>query len=85
MLLSGLRAESRTKMKMANLKLTLDQILLATIADEIKLLMRRKKKDSFVSILDLLLNGEKEKECKGFNTPLEYENYWHKVTGVHHE
>lgn len=72
-------------MKMANIKLTMDQILLATIADEIKLMMRRKKKDAFVSILDLLLHGEKEKECKGFNTPLEYENYWHKVTGVHHE
>ena len=72
-------------MKMSNSKLSLDQILLATIADEIKLLMRRKKKDKFNSILDLLLNGEKEKECKGFNTSLEYENYWHKVTGVHHE
>ena len=72
-------------MKMANMKLTMEQILLATIADEVKLLMRRKKKDKFVSILSLLLNEEKEKECKGFNTPLEYENYWHKVTGVHHE
>lgn len=87
-LLEGLRPESRTKMKMANQKLNLNQILLATIADEIKLLIwmqGRKKSKKPESILNLLINGKNEpNKCKGFNTSADFERYWQKITGVGH-
>ncbi len=88
-LLEGLRSESRTKMKMSKQKLTVEQILLATIADEIKLLIwmqGRKKSKKPESILNLLINGKQEpNKCKGFNSTSDFERYWQKITGVGHE
>ena len=87
-LLEGLRPESRTKMKMTKQKLTVEQILLATIADEMKLfiwMQGRKKNKKPESILNLLINGTKEpSKCKGFDSPKDFEKYWQKITGVSH-
>lgn len=75
-------------MKMSKQKLTVEQILLATIADEIKLLIwmqGRKKSKKPESILNLLINGKQEpNKCKGFNSTSDFERYWQKITGVGH-
>lgn len=89
-LLEGLKPESRTKMKLTNQKLTVEQILLATIADEIKLLVwmqgRKKNSKKPESLLNLLINGKNEpNKCKGFNSGADFDKYWRKITGVKHE
>ena len=76
-------------MKMANQKLTVEQILLATIADEIKINIwmqsTKKNKKKPESILNLLLNGKNEtNKCKGFNSGADFDKYWRKITGVKH-
>lgn len=87
-LLEGLKPESRTKSKLTKQKLTIEQILLATIADQLKFYIwaqgkRKGKKPE--PILDLLLNGKDESnKCKGFNTSSDFEKYWQRITGVHH-
>ena len=87
-LLEGLRPESRIKMKLSKQKLTVEQILLATIADEMKLfiwMQGRKKTKKPESILNILLNGKQEpNKCKGFDSPKDFEKYWQKITGVSH-
>ena len=88
-LLQGLRPESRTKMKLTNQKITLEQTLLAIIADGIKGLiwMNSKKKNKKVpeSILKLLIKGNKETtQFKGFESSVDFEKSWQKITGVGH-
>ena len=88
-LLEGLRPESRTKMKLTNQKITLEQTLLAIIADGVKALifMLSKKKGKKVpeSILKLLINGKNEtKQFKGFESGADFERSWQKITGVGH-
>ena len=89
MLLQGLRPESRTKMKLTNQKITLEQTLLAIIADGIKglIFMQSKKKNKKLpeSILNLLINGNKEsKKFKGFKSGADFERSWQQITGVGH-
>ena len=86
-LLEGLRSDSRTKMKMAKMKLTVEQTLLATIADEIKISIwqqsPKKNKKKPESILNLLINGKNEPDkLKGFNSGADFDRYWRKITGV---
>ena len=88
-LLQGLRSESRTKMKLNNQKITLDQTLLAIIADGVKglifLLSKKKYKKLPESILKLLINGkEGSKKYKGFESGADFERSWQKITGVGH-
>ena len=89
-LLYGLRPESRTKMKLNNQKLTLDQTLLAIISDGISCLIWQNGKDKKAkkpnSILKLLLNDKKEsnKKCKGYNSGADFERDWKRITGVGH-
>lgn len=88
-LLEGLRPESRIKMKMSKQKLTIDQTLLAMIADEIKLfiwMQSRKKTNKPESILNLLTNGKQEpNKYRGFKSSSDFERCWQKITGVKHE
>jgi len=88
-LLQGLRPESRTKMKLNNQKLTLDQTLLAIISDGISNLVwlqgKRKKSNKPKSILNLLLDEKHEiKEYKGFESAADFERSWQRITGVGH-
>lgn len=88
-LLQGLRPESRTKMKLNNQKITLDQTLLAIIADGVKglifLISKKKNKKLPESILNLLINGKNDsKQCKGFKSGADFERSWRKITGVGH-
>lgn len=74
-------------MKMANQKLTVEQILLATIADEMKINIwmknPKKNKKKPESILNLLINGKHEPDkLKGFNSGADFDRYWRKITGV---
>ena len=88
-LLNGLKPESRIKSKLSKRKLSLDQMLLAMISDELRMHIwsqggkKRGKKPN--SVLDMLLNENVEpNKCRGFNTSSDFERYWHKVTGVKH-
>ena len=88
-LLQGLRPESRTKMKLTNQKITLEQTLLAIIADGVKalifMLSKKKGKKLPESILKLLINGKnKTKQFKGFESSADFERSWRKITGVGH-
>lgn len=88
-LLQGLRPESRTKMKLTNQKITLEQTLLAIIADGIKGLIymqsRKKNKKLPESILKMLIDSKKDsKQFKGFNSGADFERTWRKITGVGH-
>lgn len=76
-------------MKLTNQKITLEQTLLAIIADGIKGLiwMNSKKKNKKIpeSILKLLIKGNKETtQFKGFESSVDFEKSWQKITGVGH-
>ena len=76
-------------MKLNNQKITLEQTLLAIIADGIKGLiwMNSKKKNKKLpeSILKTLIDGKKEtKKCKGFESAADFEKSWQRITGVGH-
>lgn len=88
-LLQGLRSDSRTKMKLNNQKITLDQTLLAIIADGVKglifILSKKKNKKLPESILKLLINGKEDsKKYKSFESGADFERSWQKITGVGH-
>jgi len=78
----GLGDNSRTKKKLRGDRLTLEQTLLAMIADGINFLCWSKTKDAQKgknkpkSILDTLRGVEKEKEVEAFKTPQELMAYF---------
>lgn len=79
----GLREESRIKMKMNNMKYSLDTILLASLVDRLSVLLWSNSKESEQpkSILAKLL-GEEEidnNDIQGFNTPEEFEREWKRI------
>jgi len=87
-LLLGLRDNSRVKMKVSNTKITIDQMIMAIIADNLQFLSWTKTKDAKhgrykqKSILKTL-NGEYEKEKDdliSFKTVEEYEEYMMQFT-----
>lgn len=87
-LLQGLRPESRTKMKINNQEITLDQTLLGIICDGISNLVwmkvGAKKSKRPKSILKLLINKNEPKKFKGFDSSEDFENSWKRITGVGH-
>ena len=70
-LLSGLRNESRVQMARSGQKANIEQILLATIADEISGLLWRGQNDRPESLLALLIKDKpkNDKKCMSFNKP----------------
>lgn len=85
----GLRNDSRIKMKMAELSITMDQMLLATIVDNTKILAwlwsedGGKGRNRPKSILAELL-GDKGEEEGGeifFNSGQEFDDEWRRLTG----
>lgn len=88
-LVFGLRADSRTKMKLSGQKITLEQMLLAQQADILHLLFWAKTKDGQKnrnrpnSILTRLIGLEetKREDLLSFASPAEYESYIKSVRG----
>lgn len=76
----GLRENSRIKMKLANAKLTIEQTLLAVIADFTQAIMLGDKKNieqNFHSIQEQLINPEKQKEkYMKFESVQQYEAFY---------
>lgn len=76
-------------MKIANQKLTLEQILLARICDELafqswtKTRDGQKNKNRPSSVLQALLNSDKpkENECNGYTSGEEFQKSWLEITG----
>lgn len=77
----GLRDNSRIKLKMNNSNADLDRILLASILDHLKILIWFNSKDGQNgtnrprSILDAILNVEKESDILSFESAEEFEEY----------
>lgn len=83
----GLREDSRTKMHLTDQKITLEQSLLAVIADNLSFLSWSKTKDAEngmnrpKSILNRLLNGTAEKEILEFDSLDEFEKEKQRIIG----
>ena len=81
----GLKENARIKMKLAGVKVTLEDMLLASIADHTKLLTwmqtedARKGKNRPNTILPRLL-GEEERKIISFETGEEFEKEWKRLT-----
>lgn len=77
-LLSGLRNESRVQMAMSGQKLKIEQVLLATIADELSSMLWTGKEDRPESFLAILLGESKkdENQCLSFNSAKSFEEWW---------
>ena len=77
-LLSGLRNESRVQMAIAGQILTIEQILLATIADELSSMLWTGKEDKPQSILAILLDKvpKNENQCLSFNSAESFDEWW---------
>ena len=87
-LASGLRDNSRIKMKLSGLNAAPEMILNAAIADRTGMLVWMQSKDGVknqnrpVSILDKILNPEKKKEdATTFATGQDFEDEWNKLLG----
>ena len=80
----GLRDNSRVKMKLSNSKITLEQMLLARMTDELTFQSWSKTKDGQKnrnrpdSILKSLLE-EKKDETVSFSTPEDFNEAWEKI------
>ena len=74
----GLRDDSRIKMKLSGIKLPLDTMILAMILDTARIIAWQRTKDAEKgrnapkSFLNQLLEADKPKETRGFNTPEEF-------------
>lgn len=84
----GLDDNSRIKRKISGQKLTLDQILLARICDELAFQSWAQTKDGQknrnrpTSVLNSLLNSDKpkENECNGYADGEEFKKAWLEIT-----
>lgn len=76
---NGLKANSRIKLKMAGLKVTIDTMLLAAIADDIKLLLwlqtkdGRKGRNMPKSIFSVLSDSEASEQVNVYASGKEFE------------
>lgn len=79
----GLRDESRVKMKISGQRITMDQMLMALIVDDLNLLLwsrKRKRGKRPPSLYKKLTEPKKEKdELRAFESPEDYER-WRKAT-----
>lgn len=86
-LAAGLRDDSRIKLKMSGLKISLDRLLMARMVDSLALLVWSKTEDSTKgrnkpkSITEVLTVEPKEETVKTYSTPEEFESAWKKITG----
>jgi hypothetical protein len=82
----GLRDDSRVKMRVSGAKITLEQSLLARMADDLSFQSWAKTKDGQKgrnrppSILKTLLEDKKEEENEIFLTSEDFDKAWEKIT-----
>jgi len=84
-LVFGLKDESRVKMHLSDTKITMDRMLLAMIADQLRFIAWTKTKAATKGknkpkpiLAKLLSLDEKKDELEVFKTPEEYEAYMNK-------
>ena len=81
----GLRDDSRVKMEIAGIKITLEQTLLARIADDLSFQSWAQTKDGQKnrnrpkSVLKTLLEEKKEDQHETFLTPEDFDKAWEKI------
>lgn len=86
-LAAGLRDDSRIKLKMSGLKISLDRLLMARMVDSLALIVWSKTEDASKgrnkpkSITEALTAKPKEETVKTYSTPEEFESAWKKITG----
>lgn len=86
----GLRDDSRVKMEVSESKLTLEQALLARIADDLSFQSWAQTKDGKKnrnrppSILKSLLEEKTEDKTEVFSTPEEFNEAWEKIINGEH-
>lgn len=84
-LVLGLRENSRVKMRLGNIRITFEQMLLATAADNLAFLSWSKTKDAQKgrnrpkSILETVLNNKPKEEYMTFKSAEELEEFFRKV------
>lgn len=88
---SGLRADSRIRMRMSGSDVTQMELLTAAAVDRLSMLLWAKTEDGRNGInrprsLVKIMTGQKQEEVSsaGFNTAEEYEAEWKRITGVSH-
>lgn len=81
----GLRDDSRIKMKMNNMRHSIDTMLLAALVDRMSLLLWAKTEDGMKgynrpkSVFDQLMGEEKRNDIVAFDTPEDFEKEWNKI------
>lgn len=89
-LASGLRDDSRIKMKLSGARLSLQHTLAAAILDRLSWLVWAQSEDAALgrnypkSVLSALMEGKKSEESSGFEDAEDYEAEWERITGVKH-
>ncbi|MBR7179464.1 MAG: hypothetical protein IKD27_08140 [Oscillospiraceae bacterium] len=90
-LASGLRADSRIRMKMAGSEVTQMELLTAAVVDRLSMLWWAKTEDGRNginrprSLVKVFTGQEQEKQpSSGFDTAEEFEAEWERMTGVRH-
>ena len=89
-LASGLRGDSRIRMKMSGAKISLRDALAAAILDRLTWLQWAQSKDAQKgenypkSVLSALLEDDKKEAESGFADAADFEAEWERQTGVKH-
>lgn len=90
-LASGLRADSRIRMKIAGSEVTQMELLTAAAVDRLSMLLWTKTEDGRKGInrprsLVKIFTGleQEEPQSQGFDTAEEFEAEWERITGVRH-
>jgi hypothetical protein len=84
----GLRGDSRIKMKLNNMKVTPDTMLLAAAVDRLSFLVWAKTKDGAAGrnrpksiVEELTREKEEQTQTQGFMTPEDFDLEWVRLTG----
>ena len=86
-LAAGLRDDSRIKIKMSGLKISLDTWMRARMVDALSLLVYTKTEDCLKHrnrpklITEILMQEKTEDPVRTFTTPEDFENAWKQITG----
>lgn len=88
---SGLRADSRIRMKMSGSEVTQMELLTAAVVDRLSMLLWTKTEDCRNGInrprsLVKIMTGQEQEAPRttGFDTAEEFEAEWKRITGVSH-
>lgn len=80
-LASGLRDNSRIKMKLSGMRHIPVEIILPQVADMLTMVFSDKDAQPPVLFTDIMLGNVDTKETKGFDSGEEFDNEWKRITG----